>query len=72
MCWRRATLRGGHWVETVDPVALGILAGAVTVGLGQAQVAESWGPGSGVGGAAFGAGAGAERGGGVSGQGLHS
>lgn len=37
----------------MDPEALGILAGAVTVGLGQARVAESGGPGSGVGGAAF-------------------
>ena len=29
----------------MDPEALGILAGAVTVGLGQAQVAEGWGSG---------------------------
>lgn len=37
----------------MDPEALGILAGAVTVGLGQALVAESGRPDSGVGGAAF-------------------
>ena len=39
--------------ETVDLEALGALAGNVTVGLGQARAAESGGPGSWVGGAAF-------------------
>lgn len=37
----------------MDLEALGALAGDVTVGLGQARAAESGGPGSWVGGAAF-------------------